>query len=262
MRAIPENNLGYPVLVTLDNGSTGSGFYLHDDPYLHFVTAKHVLFDNKSGNLLADIARLTSYGNDLNDKSKMVLTLDLRALLDHHLVTDTKRDLAIVRLARRAVDPYREFAPGVTIISESRSGVVAVHRDNIRKFDEILISNQVVIFGYPISLGLKNLPQIDYERPLLRKGIVAGKNEAQGTIILDCPAYAGNSGGLVLEIEQDPHAFLYRAIGLVSQFVPAIQPWFDMKGEQAGTGVVNSGYSIATPIDSAIDLAHSLPSTT
>ena len=258
MRAIPENNLGYPVLVRVSDGSTGSGFYLRDEPYVYFVTAKHILFDPQSESLLGDKAQLTSYGREVNDTTKTVFDFDLRTLQPGHIATDRARDLVVVRFLNRSSGDY-QVAKGVTNLSTAKSGLVVVHRNTIRKFADVLISNPVIIFGYPVSLGLKDIPQLDYERPLLRQGIVAGKNERQGTLILDCPAYAGNSGGLVLEVEQDAGGGHYRAIGMVLQFVPAIQPWFDAKGNQAGTGVVNSGYSIATPLDVVTDLAATLP---
>ena len=50
MRSIPEDNFAYPSLIVLSNGSSGSGFLLKTETNMFFVTAKHVLFDNK-GNL-------------------------------------------------------------------------------------------------------------------------------------------------------------------------------------------------------------------
>ena len=52
-RAIPDDNLAYPVMVTLklNNGtwSQGSGFYLNRPNGLYFVTARHVIFTQKNG---------------------------------------------------------------------------------------------------------------------------------------------------------------------------------------------------------------------
>jgi hypothetical protein len=44
-RALPDDNLGYPVLISFDGGVFGSGFYLDTSSALYLVTAKHVLFD-------------------------------------------------------------------------------------------------------------------------------------------------------------------------------------------------------------------------
>src|ERR1700722_4487530 len=43
--AIPEDNLAYPVLITLKNGSTGSGFFLNTSHATYLVTANHVISD-------------------------------------------------------------------------------------------------------------------------------------------------------------------------------------------------------------------------
>ena len=64
------------------------------------------------------------------------------------------------------------------------------------------------------------------------------------TIILDCPAYPGNSGGLVIEIERIGVAnYNLSPIGIVSEYVP-----FYKKVTQ------NSGYSIVVPMDAVNEL--------
>ena len=47
-RAIPEDNLAYPVLLILKGGGTGSGFYLNTPTTQYLVTANHVIADDKS----------------------------------------------------------------------------------------------------------------------------------------------------------------------------------------------------------------------
>jgi hypothetical protein len=51
-RAIPDDNLGYPVLITLPGVGTGSGFYINATKYTYLVTAKHVLFNPQSNQIL------------------------------------------------------------------------------------------------------------------------------------------------------------------------------------------------------------------
>ena len=67
-------------------------------------------------------------------------------------------------------------ARGTTIRSVPPSGIVSVAVNTIKRFEDVFVSNEVVVFGYPNSIGLRHKPQIDYTRPLLRKGIVAGTN--------------------------------------------------------------------------------------
>jgi hypothetical protein len=146
-------------------------------------------------------------------------------------------------------------AKGVSIRELAKSGVLSVVKESIKHFSEVLMANQVFIFGYPTSLGLKTIPQIDYLRPLLRVGIVAGTNDQTKTIILDCPAYGGNSGGPVLEVEEERSgARKFRPIGLVLQFIPAIERWKNEPHGDTNTSVYNSGYTVATPMDFVLEL--------
>lgn len=110
-----------------------------------------------------------------------------------------------------------------------------------------------MVFGYPTSLGLQQFPQLDPMRPLLRKGIVAGTNPASRFLVLDCPVYFGNSGGPVLEVDRQGFGEKLSIIGVVDQYVPFVQ--------QAGSQTIamqvqtNSGYSLAIPMDSVLELA-------
>src|ERR1700687_4331190 len=65
-RAIPDDNLAYPVLITLKNASTGTGFYVNNGKAIYLVTAKHVLFDNVD-KLLDDRLTLLSYSKEPTD---------------------------------------------------------------------------------------------------------------------------------------------------------------------------------------------------
>ncbi len=136
----------------------------------------------------------------------------------------------------------------------AKTGILGVAQASAKKFADVLTANQVFIFGYPTSLGLKNIPQIDYSKPLLRSGIVAGTNQDLKTIILDCPAYGGNSGGPVLEVEVEGLGRKYRVIGVVSEFVPAVQTWRNSPQASINASVYNSGYTVATPMDFVLDL--------
>jgi hypothetical protein len=46
-RAIPDDNLAYPILITLGDNSSGSGFFLSSAGAVYLVTAKHVLFKDR-----------------------------------------------------------------------------------------------------------------------------------------------------------------------------------------------------------------------
>jgi len=44
-------------------------------------------------------------------------------------------------------------------------------------------------FGFPSSLGLAQMPQLDPSLPAYEKGIVAGKNLKRRALVLDCPSF-------------------------------------------------------------------------
>ena len=256
MRAIPDNNLGYPVLIT-SSGSAGSAFYLLTPQKGFLVTAAHVLFDRATRQPQRGVTA-TSYSPDPEDASPNTLTIDLAGLQsDGHVGVDFAHDVAVLHIStilRDGTGLRAEFIAGVTEQVSTAKGIVAVAPERVKLFKDVLIANNVIVFGYPISLALQPIPQLDYARPLLRKGIVAGKNLAKQTIILDCPVYPGNSGGPVLELAGPGGMGQLHVIGIITEYVPAaiggIAPQFP--------GVVNSGYSIAAPMDFVMALVSSL----
>jgi len=253
-RAIPDDNLAYPVLITLKNGSTGSGFYLNTSKAVYLVTAKHVLFDPKTQKLLGTALELLSYSKDPSDSSRNLITVDLSAVeMSGDIKPHPSEDVAVVKLSKIVPGGTTSsfsgaMVPGVTLNEMASGGLLAVNVDIVKMFNQVLTGNEVMFFGYPTSLGLKQLPQIDIHRPLLRKGIVAGTNPKTRSIILDCPVFFGNSGGPVLELEKQPFSTTFKIIGVMSQYVPFVD------GGRSFQILSNSGYSIATPMDFVLDL--------
>jgi hypothetical protein len=250
-RSIPDDNLGYPVLITGIN-FTGSGFYMNTNDNTFLVTAKHVLFDRKTGKLLSNTVEVRSYSRDPADRNPNIFELDLSAL---EVKAHAAQDIAVVKIANfgeekptASAPAQLTFLPGVQIKALSSNGIVGVDQSGVKLFDHILVGNNVILFGYPTSLELKELSQLDPMRPLLRRGLVAGQNLEKRSVVLDCPVYPGNSGGPV--VEMDPEGLGYRlfVIGVVSEFVPFADSakYFSM--------VSNSGYSIATPMDFVLEL--------
>jgi hypothetical protein len=260
-RAIPDDNLAYPVLITLKNGNAGSGFYLNNGKAIYLVTAKHVLFDPATQKLLDVSLDLLSYSKDPADSTRNLLTLDLSVLQnDDNIKPHPSEDVAVVKVftinsstAGTGGTPFSlSPVPGVTAKEQSKGGVLGAALDTVKLFDQVLTGNDVMVFGYPISLGLQQLPKLDIHRPLLRKGIVAGTNPEKRSIILDCPSYFGNSGGPVLELDRETFQTHLKIIGVISQYVPFV----DMGGSKTFIMQMasNSGYSIATPMDFVLDL--------
>jgi hypothetical protein len=66
--------------------------------------------------------------------------------------------------------------------------------------------------------------------------------------------YPGNSGGPVIEVEQKGLQWHYATIGIVSQFVPVVETWENTVHRYTNIELGNSGYSVATPIEYALEL--------
>jgi hypothetical protein len=106
-------------------------------------------------------------------------------------------------------------------------------------------------------VGIENAKQIDHRTPLVRAGIVAGKNHIDGSVILDCRVDGGNSGGPVLQVSEDTEGNRkYRVIGLVSEFVPSAEEWVSQTRGQVSVNISNSGYAVVEPMDSIWELIH------
>jgi S1-C subfamily serine protease len=257
MRAIPETNLRIPILLKFNTGSSGSGFNIRTEKSLYFVTAKHVLA-NEKGELHGNSATLTAYSGDLTDSTPTIIELDLDILQKNSKITlHPTRDVAVVELGSSNPDIENNFnlTDGVKVISTAKTGVVWTPLSGVSDYDKVLVSNPVYIFGYPSSIGMQDSPQFDYNRPLIRKGIVASKYEKADTIILDCPVYYGNSGGPVIQEEEISLGNRqFQIIGVVSQFVPYVENWVNNKNNMVNTTVLNSGYSVAVSIDSVMEL--------
>jgi hypothetical protein len=263
-RAIPDDNLAYPVMVVLSKGGMGSGFYLNTPTAAYLVTAKHVLFHPVTGELLAPTALFISYPSGVKETGRNVLSANLAMLLKNGEVKPhPNEDVAIVRVA--TVDDHAapdalpkerrvSLISGIASTEMTESGITGVATENTKKFDEVLIANSIVVLGYPTSLGLKEIPQLDQLRPLLRNGIIAGTNPGRKLLVIDCPVYPGNSGGPVIEISQQWPQTYFRVIGAVSEFVPFDSARFHGLPPDFSRSLINSGYGIVTPMDYVLEL--------
>lgn len=260
-RSIPDDNLAYPVLIALGT-SLGSGFYLNSNGKIFLVTAKHVLFDLQTRAPHGKILDLYSPSKDPNDDEVNHIQVDLHVMQSSDAIKlHPSQDVALIHLAslqRRTshnaqhVNPY-SMSPlrGVVILRTAKTGIVGVDLENIRTFDQVLVGNDLILYGYPSSLGISEQLKTGSFRPLLRKGIVAGKDLKTKTIILDCFSYPGNSGGPIIQITQE-NVFekKFDVIGVITKFVP-----FDDQGQRSTFAIrTNSGYSIAAPMDAVLSL--------
>jgi Trypsin-like peptidase domain len=269
-RSIPDDNLAYPVFVQFPD-EQASGFYLNSNNSIYLVTAKHVLFSPATGLLHPGLMVLLSYLRDPKQVGTNVLTVDLGALsqageVKAHPIADVAvvRIGDVVKIPDQAAAPppnngYSSYAihflPGVTVSALSPDGgLLSVALDTIKKYDDVLVANDVLVFGYPTSLGIKESPQLDPLRPLLRRGIVAGLNPGAKSIVIDCPSYPGNSGGPVVEADRQAFSARFSIIGVVSGFVPFEEKSINYPIEYQNISIANSGYTVVTPMDFVLEL--------
>ncbi len=64
MRAVPDDNLAYPVLIALKSGEQGTGFFFNTTTASFLVTARHVLFKEKTDELINAKAEIVSYAKE------------------------------------------------------------------------------------------------------------------------------------------------------------------------------------------------------
>jgi len=221
-----------------------------------FVKARYTLNINT--------VTLLSYPEDVNESGMDILEVRLDELERGGLIKmHASQDVAVLRLGSKMQTRKESGFPiklssGITAKEATRSGFVGADVANLKRFDDVLVGNEVFIFGYPRSLGLQEHPQLDPDRPLLRKGIVAGKNVKAHSIVIDCPVYPGNSGGLVLEREEIGLGMTsFKGIGVLSEFVPFEQRWFNFGFALQNREWQNSGYAVVVPMDAVMELLDS-----
>jgi uncharacterized protein (DUF39 family) len=143
--------------------------------------------------------------------------------------------------------------PGVTF--EGPGTITPIGARSIDTFTNVVVGTDVYLFGYPSSIGLAAMSQLDSMRPLMRRGIVAGLNyHPTQRLVLDCPSYPGNSGGQVLEKVLDGNIIQLAVIGIVTECVPFAETWENRQFGYSNHTISNSGYSIAEPIDAILAL--------
>lgn len=257
IRAIPDDNLALPVSITLKTGGYGSGFYLRGKKFIYLVTAKHVLFDLHTGALVSDCVDIISYQNDPPNFSPATFSIDLKALHTIGKIKYKDRDIVAVQIGE-----YKHISKDVNPITffneitakAKHLNIVTAELTGLTKFEGVAITEDVFISGYPKSIGIGH-NQFDYERPLFRKGVVAGLNYPNKSIILDCIVYPGNSGGPVIQVENlADGSRKFSVIGIVIELIPFSGSWINNQFVHSNTSFTNSGYSVAESMDFVLGL--------
>lgn len=189
-----------------------------------------------------------------NPAPRNYIELDcLRLVEEGNLLKHERADVAVCRVAKvggnskvpEGAVPI-QFQSGVEHNKGGGLGGFTLNRSLC--FDQVVLGGTITMFGYPTSLAGDFFSK---DTPLLRSGIVAGKTD-NGTIVIDCPVYFGNSGALVLETELRQPA---QAIGVAIRMIPFKETLYSREFRQeVGVRYENSGYAIVEPMDRVIEL--------
>jgi hypothetical protein len=256
---LPIDNLSYPIKIQIGD-SSGSGFLVKHENNIYLVTARHVVYrqDLKAGEFVLrdEKLKITCYAFLDAEVQNIPRIYEANLLVlksNGNIKFNSSVDLVILKIG--SIDEKTsgkianlKFVDGLKTLQDSYGSLVHYDLSASRKFEMVEITNEVFVLGYPSSLSTSDMKQLDYDAPLARKGIIGGKNQKNRTIILDCPVYGGNSGGLVLEMNDDEKKI--HLIGVVVEFVPFVDQWQNVRMPGLlNTNLHNSGYSIALPVD-------------
>ncbi len=136
----------------------------------------------------------------------------------------------------------------------SKIGFLTIPIQQAKPFSDVLIGNDVIVFGYPNSVGIPQQSDIDREKPLVRRGIIAGKNEKEKRIILDCPIYQGNSGGPAVQVIESWGEKRFEIIGVVVAVIPLKEDTQNVQFGYTNSNYSNTGLSVALPMDFVFEL--------
>lgn len=248
---LTDYDLSIPVQIQIDDHS-GTGFLLHDSLNFYLITAFHVLVNDS--NQVADSVLLVRYYIDNPYFTEPdFLKINLQEI-GKNLNCNPNRDIAVIKIGYRndLISTYR-LLDGISFSGESKDlKVSSLNSGEVCFFNNVNIGGKVFILGYPMAIGNNGKFPLDFTRPLVSTGIIAGINAAQQFIIIDGMTFMGNSGSPVLMIENDK-VFV---IGIIVQFISYQEPAITSFKKIQPAFWSNSGYSIVIPINDIIELAN------
>lgn len=261
MYRIPDRILSTVVRISNPNGTIGSGFIYANKKDYYLVTAKHVVF-NRNGTLNNDFITISATKTILESKFPSTIQIDLKGNEDKVLCHSSK-DICSIKIMfvvgcvpdKSITIDYPEYVTQSK--SDSNTGDFKfLGSDKFGLFDNVTISDDAFILGYPHSLRKYAQKEIELYVPLLRKGTISGKNLDEKIIILDCEVNYGNSGGPAFHVFSIPNGKAQiEIIGIVSTFIPYSEEYFNTRNPLLKHEYIqNSGYSTIVPIDFLLEI--------
>lgn len=250
---LPLNNLSYPIRLEFKD-SLATGFIMRQNEKIFLVSAAHSFYDDNED--LQEQCIAISYTQDIRDNKTWEFNINIELIesIGYFFEHETE-DVAAIHFANIR-DGLFFVCEGIEVIKSEDDILTVITEASLKTIDEVVISSDVYVLGYPSSIGLEDIPQIDFEKPLVKKGVVAGVNFDKKTIVLDCEIYKGNSGGPVIQsIQTALGTYEFKLIGIITELVPIKQDIkIDGYVESTGTAYINSGYSIAVSIDAILEM--------
>lgn len=268
-KSIAEILIEKTILIEFENGNFGSGLIYQDSISSYLVTARHVILNeikDKKENTVEYILKgskgyIKYYSDDTENSIPKVLEVNFMGLFKKgYLKFYTDADILVCKIGTIDTSGYVKLiydSENVKKLNPS-STINAYSKKQIATFDESSLGNDIFIFGYPKTLGLQGNNQYDFDRPILRKGVIAGKYIDNKTIIIDCPSFGGNSGGPVVEIIKESFSQEAKLIGIVVSFIPLAEIWHNPRYNIKNIELVNSGYSVIEPIEKIYGLINEI----
>ncbi len=267
--ALPMKHTDLAVSITIGQG-TGSGFLMQASNSVYLVTARHVLFDPEANDappytLKNSPIRCSTYlhAPDMTNTHREWSVDGTQALVLSEIRFLTNHDICLVRLedCNPTNKIYVHWLDWVKW--ETPTTLNPWHELYCVRMPDVEVGADCYGAGFPTVLGLGNTSAIDFSQPLLRKGIVAGMNLQRGIIIADCPAYKGNSGGMVLTrstgLTTTNNMLMsivdWKIIGIQTDIIPVLTK-MEVNPSMGYQSIEteNSGYSVVEPIDNILDL--------
>jgi hypothetical protein len=266
---LPDAMHALPVLIQipLPGGTNyGTGIYLSESNKIFLVTAAHCLFNQtNTSELINSNAILSSFAGPPNPTAKVIYGIDLKRIQQlGQIKQHPDHDVAVIYIGFSGERDTNGFARTffydyVRQLCDNnlRLTLVAVN-DSCVVFTNIPDGSETYVLGYPVELlnnpvSLK-LNQVDFDSPLIRKGIISQRNQKTTKLILDSGVYGGNSGGPVMIVGNPSSGVTtYKVGGLITQFV-AVETRVAPQLGVTNSVLANSGYGVAEPIDYAIEL--------
>jgi hypothetical protein len=135
----------------------------------------------------------------------------IKDLIKYHPV----RDVAVMKLGTVAMcgaAPCTNFVEEVRVKKTER--VNALDLGRMKLIDAVAAGEEVFVPGYAASAVVQ--PSLERRPPTLRKSVVAGIRKDVGAILIRGTARPGDSGGLVVEVDQNADQAHFKGVGIVS----------------------------------------------